>query len=43
MPDGALETINEWAYDTLGEELVADGDPLAVNMALLPEARGGES
>ena len=36
MPDGALETINEWALDHHGAALVEDGDPLMVNLALLP-------
>jgi len=40
MSDGAIETINEWAYDVLGDELVEDGDPLSVNLALLSEAPG---
>lgn len=40
MPDGAIETINEWAYDALGDELVEDGDPLSINVALLPDAPG---
>jgi hypothetical protein len=38
MPDGAVETINEWAYDALGDELIEDGDPLSINVALLPDA-----
>jgi hypothetical protein len=40
MPDGAIETINEWAYDVLGDEFVEDGDPLSINVALLPDAPG---
>lgn len=40
MPDGALEAINEWAYDTFDEELIEDGDPLTINMALLAGAPG---
>lgn len=28
MPDGALEAINEWAFDRYGDALVEDGDPL---------------
>lgn len=40
MPDGAVETINEWAYDALGDELVEDGDPLFIHLALLPDAPG---
>jgi len=27
MPDGALEAINEWAYDTFDEEFIEDGAP----------------
>ena len=40
MPDGAIETINEWAYEVLGDEFVEDGDPLSINVALLPDAPG---
>lgn len=40
MPDGAAETINEWAYDALGGDLIEDGDPMIVNVALLPPAPG---
>lgn len=43
MPDGALEAINEWAYDTFDEELIEDGDPLIINMALLADALGASS
>ncbi|MBV1825629.1 MULTISPECIES: TerB N-terminal domain-containing protein [Komagataeibacter] len=43
MPDGALEAINEWAYDTFDEELIEDGDPLIINMALLADAPGAAS
>lgn len=43
MPDGALEAINEWAYDTFDEELIVDGDPLIINMALLADAPGASS
>jgi hypothetical protein len=38
LPDGAVEAINEWAYDELGDELIEDGDPLIINVALLPDA-----
>jgi hypothetical protein len=38
LPDGAIEAINEWAYDELGDELIADDDPLTINVTLLPEA-----
>jgi TerB N-terminal domain/TerB-C domain len=36
MADGAIETINEWAYGALGDALVEDGDPLIIDLALLP-------
>ena len=40
MPDGAVETINEWAYDSFDETLIEDGDPLILNLALLSDAPG---
>lgn len=43
MPDGAIETINEWAYDCFDEALVEDGDPLTINLALLPDTPGETS
>ncbi len=36
LPDGALEAINEWAYDAFGEPLIEDGDPVTVSLDLLP-------
>jgi len=35
MPGGAMETINEWAFDRYTEALLEDGDPVVVNVALL--------
>jgi hypothetical protein len=35
MPDGALEAINEWAFDRFDEPLIEDGDTLIVNASLL--------
>lgn len=35
MPDGALEAINEWAFERFDEPLLEDGDALTVNAALL--------
>lgn len=35
-PDGAMETINEWAFERLDDALIEDGDPLLVNAHLLP-------
>ena len=37
MPDGAMEAINEWAFDRYGDALIEDGDPLVVNLDLLSE------
>lgn len=36
MPDGAVETINEWSFDRFGDAVLEDGDPLAVIASLLP-------
>ena len=35
MPEGCLETINEWAFEQFDEALLEEGDPLMVNVALL--------
>lgn len=35
MPDGAMEAINEWAFDHLDSPLLDDGDPVVVNRDLL--------
>ncbi len=36
MPDGAMETINEWAFDHLGGAVLDDGDVVVVHCALVP-------
>ncbi len=36
--DGALEIINEWAFDHFDVPLVEDGDPATVDVTLLPAA-----
>ena len=36
MPGGAMETINEWAFDHLGDAILDDGDVVVVNRALMP-------
>jgi LPXTG-motif cell wall-anchored protein len=41
MPDGAIEAINEWAFDRYGDALLEDGEPIAVNAGLL--GQGGEA
>ena len=37
MPDGAMEAINEWAFDRYGDALVEDGNPVVVNLELLAD------
>jgi len=37
MPDGAMETINEWAFDRYGDALIEDGDSIAIHLDLLAE------
>jgi hypothetical protein len=38
MPDGAMETINEWSFDHFAEALIEDTDPVVINATLLPQA-----
>lgn len=40
MTDGAIEAINEWAFDRYGDALLQDGEPLIVDAGLLPQATG---
>ena len=35
MPDGALETLNDWSLEAFDETLVDEGEPLAVNREIL--------
>ena len=35
LPDGAMEAINEWAFDRFDAPLLDDGDAVSVNVALL--------
>ncbi|MBL4836251.1 MAG: TerB family tellurite resistance protein, partial [Kordiimonadaceae bacterium] len=35
MAEGALETINDWAFDTHDDALIEDGDTLVINKELL--------
>ena len=37
MPDGAMEAINEWAFDKYGDALLEDGDLVAINLELLSD------
>jgi len=41
MPDGAIETINDWGFDTFDEAVIENGDPLTINVTLLPAAPEG--
>jgi hypothetical protein len=40
MPDGALEAINEWAFEQFDEPLIDDDDPLTLNASLLGRMTG---
>ncbi|WP_183571060.1 TerB N-terminal domain-containing protein [Methylorubrum rhodinum] len=37
MPGAAMEDLNAWAYDCFDDVLVEEGDPVHVNLHLLPE------
>lgn len=37
MVDGALEVLNEWAYDNVNAPLVDDGEPIYVDIELSKE------
>lgn len=39
MPDGAMETINEWAMEELDEQLIEGDDTLSINVGLLTADR----
>ena len=39
MANGAIETINEWAYEAIGDELIADGESLTIDLTLLDSLR----
>lgn len=38
LADGAMEVINEWAYDTYGDALLEDNDPILVYKEIMLEA-----
>ena len=42
LPEGALETINEWAFDRFGEPLIGDGDVMTLDADLLARSREPE-
>ena len=37
MPDGAIETINDWGFDRFDELVIEDGDLLVVPTHLLAQ------
>lgn len=41
LPDGAIETINDWAFDRVGDPLIEEGDPIVVAVHLLSSLRPG--
>jgi uncharacterized tellurite resistance protein B-like protein len=40
LPGGALESLNEWAFERFDEAIAEDGDPVVVNLSLLEPALG---
>ena len=42
MPNGALEVINEWAFDYFGEAFAESGDQIEVNYILINQLRSIE-
>lgn len=37
MPDGALEVLNDWAYDNLNAPLIDEGNPVYIDLELVEE------
>lgn len=37
MPDGALEVLNDWAYDNVDAPLIDEGDPTYIDLELVEE------
>lgn len=37
MPGAAMENLNAWAFERFDEPLVEEGDPVQLNLHLLPE------
>ncbi|MBF0325551.1 MAG: TerB N-terminal domain-containing protein [Alphaproteobacteria bacterium] len=40
LPGGALEGLNEWAFERFDDAIVEDGDPVVVNQSLLQPLAG---
>lgn len=43
LPDGAIETINDWGFDKFDEPLIADDDSIVILEHLREETEGGAS
>ncbi|MEZ5935936.1 MAG: TerB N-terminal domain-containing protein [Alphaproteobacteria bacterium] len=37
LPDGAIETVNEWSFERFDAALIDDGDPLVIQYDVLPD------
>ena len=35
MPDGAMETLNEWAFENLDAPLIENGEPVYIDIELV--------
>jgi hypothetical protein len=40
LPDGAIETINEWAYECVDASLVEEDDDIYIDFEILAELQG---
>lgn len=41
MPDGAMEAINEWAYNQTNAPIIDDGDPVNIDINIYNEIING--
>ncbi len=37
MPDGAMETLNEWAYEKFDDAIIEDEDPALIHISIIQE------
>jgi hypothetical protein len=42
LPDGAIESLNEWSFDRFDAAIIEDGDPLYVQYDVLPVNLGAK-
>ncbi|WP_100137590.1 tellurite resistance TerB C-terminal domain-containing protein [Snodgrassella alvi] len=40
LPDGVIETINEWAYECVDASLVEEDDDIYIDFEILAELQG---